>query len=114
MHQLVGYHPALQLPDRFRAFFCEGIKIGRVYIRVAGETKCVVAPLIGECFASFECRLHDDVLVRRYNVFIFEVVKAHVAPRPKYPQTLHYTGDGVFMVAGRIVSRRSLFRPGML
>jgi hypothetical protein len=37
-----------------------------------------------------------------------------VARRPKYPQTLHYTGDGVFMVAGRIISRRNLFRPGML
>jgi flavin reductase (DIM6/NTAB) family NADH-FMN oxidoreductase RutF len=74
----------------------------------------VAAPLIGECHASFECQLHDSALVSRYNFFIFEVVKAHVAPRPKHPETLHYTGDGVFMVAGRIVSRRSLFRPGML
>jgi flavin reductase (DIM6/NTAB) family NADH-FMN oxidoreductase RutF len=74
----------------------------------------VGAPLIGECHASFECQLHDSALVSRYNFFIFEVVKAHVAPRPKHPETLHYTGDGVFMVAGRIVSRRSLFRPGML
>ena len=74
----------------------------------------VAAPLIGECHASFECQLHDQALVSRYNFFIFEVVKAHVAPRPKRPETLHYTGDGVFMVAGRIVSRRSLFRPGML
>lgn len=74
----------------------------------------VQAPLIGECHASFECRLHDAALVSRYNFFIFEVVKARVAPRPKHPETLHYTGDGVFMVAGRIVSRRSLFRPGML
>ena len=57
-----------------------------------------------------QCRLHDAALVSRYNFFIFEVVKAHVAPRPKHPETLHYTGDGVFMVAGRIVSRRSLFR----
>ena len=39
---------------------------------------------------------------------------AHVARRPKNPQTLHYTGDGVFMVAGKIISRKSLFRPGML
>jgi flavin reductase (DIM6/NTAB) family NADH-FMN oxidoreductase RutF len=74
----------------------------------------VAAPLIRECHANFECRLHDDALVSSYNFFIFEVVKAHVAPRPKYPETLHYTGDGVFMVSGRIVSRRSLFRPGML
>jgi len=74
----------------------------------------VAAPLIGECHASFECRLHEDALVDRYNFFFFEVVKAHVAPRPKHPETLHYTGDGVFMVSGRTISRRSLFRPGML
>jgi len=41
-------------------------------------------------------------------------VKAHVAASPKHPRTLHYTGDGVFMVAGEIVSRKALFRPGML
>jgi len=74
----------------------------------------VGAPLIGECHASFECRLHDDALVERYNFFIFEVVKAHVAASPKHPETLHYTGDGVFMVSGKIISRRSKFRPEML
>lgn len=74
----------------------------------------VDAPLIRECHASFECRLHDDALVDRYNFFIFEVVKAHVAPSPRHPETLHYTGDGVFRVAGKIIHRRSLFRPGML
>ena len=80
----------------------------------AGDADKVKAPLIEECHANFECRLHDDVLVEKYNFFIFEVVKAHVATSPKHPETLHYTGDGVFMVAGRIVSRKSLFRPGML
>lgn len=80
----------------------------------AEPADCVQAPLIGECHASFECRLHDDVLVTRYNFFIFEVVKAHVAPHPRHPQTIHYTGDGVFMVSGRIMARRKLFRPGML
>ncbi len=74
----------------------------------------VDAPLIGECHASFECRLYDDALVGRYNFFIFEVAKAHVAASPKHPETLHYTGDGVFMVSGKIISRRSLFRPAML
>ena len=74
----------------------------------------VEAPLIGECHANFECRLFEDALVNRYNFFIFEVVKAHAAASPKHPQTLHYTGDGVFMVAGKIISRRSLFRPEML
>jgi flavin reductase (DIM6/NTAB) family NADH-FMN oxidoreductase RutF len=74
----------------------------------------VDAPLISECQANFECRLFEDVLVDRYNFFIFEVVKAHVAASPKHPETLHYTGEGVFMVSGKIISRRSLFRPEML
>jgi flavin reductase (DIM6/NTAB) family NADH-FMN oxidoreductase RutF len=69
----------------------------------------VGAPLIAECHASFECRLHDDVLVDKYNYFIFEVVAAHVAPTPVHPETLHYTGDGAFMVAGRMLRRPSLF-----
>lgn len=69
----------------------------------------VEAPLIGECHASFECRLHDAVLVDKYNYFIFEVVAAHVAPTPKHPRTLHYKGDGEFMVAGKVISRRAMF-----
>jgi flavin reductase (DIM6/NTAB) family NADH-FMN oxidoreductase RutF len=72
------------------------------------------APLIRECHANFECRLHDDALVDRYNFFIFEVVKAHLAPSPKHPETLHYTGDGVFMVSGKVINRHTQFRPEML
>lgn len=78
------------------------------------EASMVEAPLIQECHASFECRLHDDTLVDRYNFFVFEVVKAHVAKTPRHPETLHYTGDGVFVVSGKVISRRSLFRPEML
>lgn len=74
----------------------------------------VSAPLIKECHASFECRLHDDALVDRYNFFVFEVVKAHVMAAPKHPETLHYTGDGIFMVSGKTISRRSQFKPEML
>jgi flavin reductase (DIM6/NTAB) family NADH-FMN oxidoreductase RutF len=75
----------------------------------------VAAPLIAECFANFECRLADARMVRRYSLFVFEVVKAHVATAPKYPRTLHYRGDGVFMIAGKNTRRyRRLFRPEML
>ena len=74
----------------------------------------VGAPMIAECHASFECRLADDALIGKYNFFIFEVVKAHVARSPKHPETLHYTGDGVFMVSGKIISRRRLFRSELL
>lgn len=95
---------------------CSGARTDkfRQFGLTADEAEMVAAPLIRECHASFECRLHDDALVDRYNFFIFEVVRAHVAPSPEHPETLHYTGAGVFMVAGRIIDRRSQFRPGML
>jgi flavin reductase (DIM6/NTAB) family NADH-FMN oxidoreductase RutF len=75
----------------------------------AQEARHVSAPLIGECHASFECKLHDDVLVKKYNYFIFEVVAAHVALRPAHPETLHYIGDGVFLASGKLIRRPSLF-----
>ncbi|WP_371419673.1 flavin reductase family protein [Pantoea sp. CCBC3-3-1] len=74
----------------------------------------VNAPLIAECHASFECRIYDDSLVDNFNFFIFEVVKAHAAASPQQPETVHYRGDGQFMLSGKQVSRRSLFRPEML
>ena len=70
----------------------------------------VAAPLIAECYASFECRLLDTSMIKKYSLFVFEVVKAHVASSPKYPTTIHYRGDGAFMVAGRSVSYRSRFK----
>lgn len=69
----------------------------------------VGAPLVRECHASFECKLVDDALVERYNFFVFEVVQAHVAASPRQPQTLHYTGDGTFMVSGKTIRRKALF-----
>ena len=73
------------------------------------------APLVRECYASFECKLVDARMVRAYDFFIFEVVKAHVATAPRYPRTLHYRGDGVFMLSGPNTSQyRRLFRPEML
>ena len=73
------------------------------------------APLIEECYANFECRLADASLVHKYNFFILEVVKAHAARSPKYPRTIHYRGDGVFMISGaNTATYRRLFRPEML
>jgi flavin reductase (DIM6/NTAB) family NADH-FMN oxidoreductase RutF len=75
----------------------------------------VRAPLIDECFANFECRLVDSSLVKKYSLFVFEAVKARVANSPKYPKTIHYRGDGEFMISGANTSRyRKLFKPGML
>jgi flavin reductase (DIM6/NTAB) family NADH-FMN oxidoreductase RutF len=77
----------------------------------AVEATKVGAPLIAECHASFECKLVDTSAVKRLSLFVFEVVKAHVATSPRYPTTVHYRGDGVFMVSGRNVSYRRLFKP---
>jgi len=72
----------------------------------------VEAPRIAECFANFECRLVDASLIDKYSLFVFEVVAAHVATTPKYPRTLHYRGDGVFMLSGSNTSRyRRYFKP---
>jgi flavin reductase (DIM6/NTAB) family NADH-FMN oxidoreductase RutF len=76
----------------------------------AVEASKVDAPLIAECHASFECRLVDTSLINRYGFFVFEVVKAHVATSPRYPTTVHYRGDGVFMVSGRNISYRRRFK----
>jgi len=66
----------------------------------------VRAPAIAECHAQFECRLHDATLVERYNFFIWEVVAARAQTVPAHPETLHYKGDGTFMVSGKIIHRR--------
>lgn len=80
----------------------------------AEPAEIVAAPLIRECPANFECRLADDGLVASRSFFVFEVVKAHVAPEPEHPETLHYLGEGRFMVSGEIIDRSDLFRPDML
>ncbi|MOA48577.1 Flavin reductase like domain protein [compost metagenome] len=90
---------------------CSGTDVDkfREFGLAAEPAQLVGAPLIRECHASFECRLFDDALVERYNFFVFEVVKAHVARSPRHPQTLHYKGDGVFMLSGKTVRRKALF-----
>jgi flavin reductase (DIM6/NTAB) family NADH-FMN oxidoreductase RutF len=89
-------------------------KFARFRLTAAPAAK-VKAPLIAECFANFECRLADARLVAKYNFFIFEVVKAHVAIAPRYPKTIHYRGDGRFMLSGPTTARwRGRFKPHML
>ena len=74
----------------------------------------VQAPLIAECYANFECRLYDASRIDKYNFFIWEVVKAHVAPAVKRPRTIHYKGEGEFRVAGETINLAKKFRPEYL
>ena len=69
----------------------------------------VGAPLIRECYANFECKLVTVNL--KFGLFIWRVVKAHVATSPKLPETIHYRGEGEFMLSGSTISRRAGFQP---
>jgi flavin reductase (DIM6/NTAB) family NADH-FMN oxidoreductase RutF len=71
----------------------------------------VEAPLIGECYANFECQLYDGSQISKHGLFIWEVMKAHVATFPRYPETVHYRGDGVFMISGKSINLRKKFKP---
>jgi flavin reductase (DIM6/NTAB) family NADH-FMN oxidoreductase RutF len=84
-------------------------KFAKFGLTAVAGTK-VDAPLIKECYANFECRLYDGSQISKHNLFIWEVVKAHVATSPKYPETVHYRGDGMFMIAGRNICRRGQFK----
>ncbi len=74
----------------------------------------VKVPLIKECYANFECRIYDRKMLNSYNFFVLEVVKAHVATSPKYPETVHYRGDGIFMISGKNISHKRGFLPDRL
>jgi flavin reductase (DIM6/NTAB) family NADH-FMN oxidoreductase RutF len=88
-------------------------KFARFGLTPLQSTK-VAAPLIKECYANFECQLVDGSQIRKHGLFVWEVVKAHVAKWPKYPETVHYRGQGIFMVSGRSISRRKKFKSGNL
>jgi flavin reductase (DIM6/NTAB) family NADH-FMN oxidoreductase RutF len=66
----------------------------------------VVAPLVGECYASLECRVADTRLVAKYGFFVLQVLAAWVDPSRKQPHTLHHRGRGEFVVAGRTIKLR--------
>ncbi len=68
------------------------------------KARAVKAPLVKECYASLECRLHDARLAGKYNLFILRVVKAWVDPAVKNPATFHHRGGPDFIVAGRPVN----------
>jgi flavin reductase (DIM6/NTAB) family NADH-FMN oxidoreductase RutF len=91
---------------------CKGKKINKFnkFGLTAQEAEFVSAPLIGECYANFECRITDTSLLRKYSFFVMEVVKAHVAAYPKYPKTVHYRGEGEFMVSGKNISMPEKFK----
>lgn len=78
--------------DKFKKFHLTPVKSSRVK-----------APMIKECFANLECKVVDQRMAARYNLFILEVVKAWIDPGKKKSRTLHHRGNGVFMVSGKSI-----------
>ncbi len=68
------------------------------------RAKSVKSPLIGECYASLECRVVDVRLAAKYNFFILQVLKAWVDSSVTEPRTIHHRGQGKFMVAGKTIT----------
>ena len=84
--------------DKFKVFNLTPVK-----------AKKVTAPLIKECFANFECRIHDTRMIKKYNFFIFDIVNAVITSTPRFPQTLHYHGQGIFTTDGRVINKAKKF-----
>jgi flavin reductase (DIM6/NTAB) family NADH-FMN oxidoreductase RutF len=70
----------------------------------------VAPPLVAECFANLECRIADTRLVKRYNLFVLEAVKAWTDPKQKNPKTIHHHGYGRFAVDGAMIRLQSRMR----
>jgi len=56
----------------------------------------------------------DGRMISEHGLFIWEVVKAHVATSPKYPETFHYRGDGLLVISSRSINLRRKSKPQML
>jgi flavin reductase (DIM6/NTAB) family NADH-FMN oxidoreductase RutF len=70
----------------------------------------VASPLIAECFANLECKVTDTRLVRKYNLFILEVLKAWINPAQRHSKTIHHRGFGRFVVDGESITLKSRMR----
>jgi flavin reductase (DIM6/NTAB) family NADH-FMN oxidoreductase RutF len=85
--------------DKFKRFGLTPIAAGQIS-----------PPLIKECFCNLECRVKDTSLVKRYNLFILEVLKAWIDPTQKNPKMLHHRGFGSFVVDGPVIKLKSKMR----
>jgi flavin reductase (DIM6/NTAB) family NADH-FMN oxidoreductase RutF len=70
----------------------------------------VAPPLVAECFANLECRVIDTRLVRKFNLFVIQVLKAWIDRAQGNPKTIHHLGYGRFVVDGRIIRLKSRMR----
>ncbi|GIZ50295.1 flavin reductase family protein [Noviherbaspirillum aridicola] len=84
---------------------CSGEEVDkfRRFGLTARSGESVEAPLIRECVANLECRVVDDAMVDRYNMFILQVENVWVDRARREQRLLHHRGDGVFIVDGETI-----------
>ncbi|WP_316149623.1 flavin reductase family protein [Cupriavidus sp. BIC8F] len=84
---------------------CSGQDINKfeAFELTALPAKTVQAPLIAECIANLECRVVDQTLTGRYNLFILKVNKIWLDEDRAERRLIHHAGDGVFMVDGETI-----------
>ena len=70
----------------------------------------IAPPLIADCFANLECKVTDTRLVRKYNLFVIEVLKAWINPAKRQSKTIHHHGFGRFVVDGESITLKSRMR----
>ena len=102
--------PAVKLaPTVVAVGNCSGRDVDKFkkFVLTPLKAKRVAAPLVAECFANLECRVADTGFVKKYNLFILEVLKAWIDPARKNPKTIHHHGDGVFTVDGKTIKLKS-------
>ena len=66
----------------------------------------VKAPLIKECMANIECKVIDDSLAEKFNIFILEGVKAWMDENKKDERMFHSGIGGSFVIDGEKIERK--------
>jgi flavin reductase (DIM6/NTAB) family NADH-FMN oxidoreductase RutF len=105
--------PALKLASKVvKVGNCSGRDVDK--FEMFGLTRLpaarVAPPLVAECVANLECKVADVGFVKKYNLFILEVIKAWIDPAQKNPKTIHHHGYGNFAVDGKMIELKSRMR----
>jgi flavin reductase (DIM6/NTAB) family NADH-FMN oxidoreductase RutF len=109
--------PTVELAPRVvKVGSCSGDKVDKFkkfdFTPVPAEM--VEPPLIAECYANIECKVVDMSWAKKYNIFMFEAVKAWITTSKKRQRTIHHYGNGIFIVDGKIIKlpwKKEMRRP---
>jgi flavin reductase (DIM6/NTAB) family NADH-FMN oxidoreductase RutF len=105
--------PALELASKVvRIGNCSGRNVQKFqkFGLRALPASFIAAPLIADCFANVECKVLDTRFVRRFNLFMLEVIKAWIKPGQQAARTIHHLGYGRFSVDGETITLKSRMR----